>query len=80
MQSQSSDKDKGSDMFTDKEIKNYRSRITKASRSFSVLGDMMLTMEIEHMEQDKRIALQQALLNSKKPMRYAFLDKKVGVQ
>ena len=35
-------------MLNDKELKNYKRRIIKAYNTFSVCGDMLLSMEFQH--------------------------------
>lgn len=65
-------------MFTKKEIANFRRRIQKANNSFSVMGDMLLMIELESMEGEKAKELQAKLLEGKSPLSYAALDKKVS--
>jgi hypothetical protein len=58
-----------------KKIASMRQRINRANGSFNVMGDMMLSFEIDGMSQEDLIALRDGLLASKKPLRYAYLDE-----
>ena len=59
-----------------KRVTRYRTRIRKAMASFSAFGQMALDMEIENvMSQAERIALRDALLNSREPIAYEFLNQ-----
>ena len=63
---------------TTKEIGNFRRRIVRARNSFSVFGDMALHLDIDAMTQAKRIELRQALLTSRNPLIYAYLETKIA--
>lgn len=64
-------------MYDKKQVTNFRNRIRRATSSFSIGGDLLLSFEIDNMSPEQRLFLQQALLNSKSPVRYAYLDSKV---
>lgn len=65
-------------MLTAKDVANYRRRIKNARNSFSVMGDMMLHIEIDAMLLPNAIELRDALKNSRSPLTYPYLDKKCG--
>ena len=61
-----------------KRIQSLRSRINRAMGSLSCMGDMLLTFEVDAMTQEERIQLREALLNSRKPLAYPYLDAKIA--
>jgi len=62
-----------------KAVSAFRTRINRAKSSFSCGGDMMLQMDIDGMTLEQRQELRAALINSKSPLSYPYLDKKAGV-
>ncbi len=61
-----------------KQVSNYRARINKALASFSVGTDMFLQFEIDGMSSENKIFLQAALLDSRKPLSYPYLDAQIA--
>ena len=60
-----------------KRIQSLRSRINRALGSLSCMGDMLLTYEIDAMTQAERLALRDALLASRKPLAYPYLNQAI---
>ena len=60
-----------------KRIASLRARINKAQSTFNVMGDMLLQYEINAMTMQEKETLRRGLLNSRKPLSYAYLDKEV---
>ena len=60
-----------------KRIASIRARINKAQSTLNVMGDMLLQYEINAMTVQEKETLRRGLLNSRKPLSYAYLDKAV---
>lgn len=60
-----------------KTIQSFRTKIKKASTSFSVMGDMILHLQIDAMTASERTMLQEGLKASRAPLNYGYLDQKV---
>ena len=61
-------------------IKNFKTRVKKANSSFGVMGEFMLTMQIDQMELAEMIELRDCMLLGKNPVSYEYLDKKIATK
>ena len=54
-------------------VTKFKARIKKANNSFSVMGDMLLCLEIDAMTREECIELKAAIA----PVTYKYLDSKI---
>ncbi len=58
-------------------LQSLRNRIRRAQTSLSVMGEMVLDLEIDLMTPEERKDLQKALLSSKSPIVYKYLNARI---
>jgi hypothetical protein len=64
-------------MLDKKIVANFRRRINKTKMSFGAMGDMLLCMDLDRLTNEEKVYLRDALTNSRKPLKYFYLDELV---